>query len=256
MTTSTKKYKTGLVLSGGAVRGFAHLGVIKALNEAGIYPDVIVGASVGSIVGVLYADGYSPQEIYDIFIHKSMYKYLEFIVPKRGFVRMTGLYKTLLEKLHAKHFHELKLPLYVAVTNLNEAKTIFVSDGELAPYIIASSTIPIMFQPMTIEGITYVDGGILNNLPLEPIENDCELLIGVNINPIVPLDTFDGMMSVADRTIHMMLHELNKHKIPQFDIYIVPQALHKYSLFDMSKAAEMMKIGYDEAKRVLKAKGY
>ena len=122
MTISTKKYKTGLVLSGGAVRGFAHLGVIKALNEAGIYPEVIVGASVGSIVGVLYADGYSPQEIYDIFIHKSMYKYLEFIVPKRGFVRMTGLYKTLLEKLHAKHFDELKLPLYVAVTNLNKPK--------------------------------------------------------------------------------------------------------------------------------------
>jgi NTE family protein len=257
MVKEKKKYKTGIVLSGGALRGFAHAGVLKALNEAGIYPDVISGASAGSIVGAFYADGFTPDEIYEMFVNKKLTKFLEFIVPNKGFVRLTGLYKTLLESLRAKQFNELKLPLFVAVTDLNEAKCVYLSEGELAPYIIASSTVPIMFQPMVINGVTYVDGGILNNLPLEPIENDCEMVIGVNINPIVvPMTEFEGMMNVADRTVHMMIQEINAHKIPKFDIYIEPKELSKYSLFDISKGKEMRQIGYKETKRVLKEKGY
>jgi NTE family protein len=256
MFKKKKKYKTGIVLSGGALRGFAHAGVLKALNEADIFPEVISGASAGSIVGALYADGYTPDDIYDIFFNKKLTKFLEFIIPNKGFVRLTGLYKTLLENLRAKQFSGLKLPLFVAVTNLNEAKCVYFSEGELAPYIIASSTVPIMFQPMVIDGVTYVDGGILNNLPLEPIENDCEMLIGVNINPIVPMDKFEGMMDVADRSIHMMIREINQCKHPKFDIYIEPKELHKFSLFDMSKGKEMRQIGYKETKRVLKEKGF
>ena len=256
MITTAKKYKTGIVLSGGALRGFAHAGVLKALNEAGIFPDVVSGVSAGSIVGALYCDGFTPDEIYTIFVNKKLTKFLEFIVPNKGLVRLTGLYNTLLEKLQAKHFSELKIPLFVTVTNLNEATTEFISKGELTPYIIASSTVPIMFQPAVIDGITYVDGGILNNLPLEPIENDCELLIGVNINPIVPEKEFEGMMKVADRTVHMMISKINDHKIPRFDIYIEPTELHKHSPFDMSKGKEMQQIGYKATKRALKEKGY
>jgi NTE family protein len=257
MDNPKKKYKTGLVLSGGALRGFAHAGVLKALNEIGIYPDVISGASAGSIVGAFYADGFTPDEIYEMFYNKKLTKYLEFCLPNKGLVRLTGLYKTLLENLRAKTFEELKLPLWVAVTNLQEAKCEYFSQGDLPPYVIASSTVPVMFQPMVIDGVTYVDGGILNNLPLEPIENDCEMLIGVNVNHIkVPMTEFDGMMGVADRSIHMMISEINKHKIPKFDIYIEPQELYKYSLFNMSKGKEMRQIGYKETKRVLKEKGY
>lgn len=256
MKQKKKKYNTGVVLSGGALRGFAHAGVLKALNEAGIYPDVISGASAGSIVGAFYADGFTPDEIYEMFVNKRLTKFLEFIVPNKGLVRLTGLYKTLLEKLKAKQFSELKLPLFVAVTNLTEARCEYFTEGELAPYIIASSTVPILFQPKVINGITYIDGGVLDNLPLYPIENDCELLIGVNINPIVPENNFEGMMKVADRSVHMMINKINEPKISRFDIYIEPVELHKYSLFDMSKGKEMRQIGYKEAKKVLKEKGY
>jgi NTE family protein len=257
MFRKKKKYKTGIVLSGGGLRGFAHAGVLKALNEAGIYPDVVSGASAGAIVGAFYADGYTPDEIYEIFVNKRITKFFEFIVPNKGLVRLTGLYNTMLEKLRAKHFNELQFPLYVAVTNLNEAKCVYFSEGELVPYIIASSTVPVMFQPMVIDGVTYLDGGILNNLPLEPIENDCELLIGVNINPIVvPVDKFDGMMNVAERSVHMMIHEIIAHKIPKFDIYIEPRELYKNSPFDIAKGKVMQQIGYKETKRVLKEKGY
>ncbi len=207
-------------------------------------------------MGAFYADGFSPDEIYDIFSNNKLTKYLEFGLPNKGLVRLTGLYKTLLEKLRAKTFEELKLPLFVAVTNLNLAKCVYFSHGDLASFIIASSTVPVMIQPRVIDGITYVDGGILNNLPLEPIENDCEMLIGVNVNPVVvPMAEFDGMIAVADRSFHMMINEINKHKILKFDIYIEPQELCKYSLFNMSNGKEMRQIGYKETKRVLKEKG-
>lgn len=256
MIKTPKKYKTGLVLSGGALRGFAHGGVLKALNEMGIFPDVVSGVSAGAIVGALYADGFKPEEMYKIFANKSMYKFVEFIVPNKGLVRMTGLYKTLLENLHAKNFEDLKIPLFVTATNLNKATTVYFSQGELARHIIASCTVPVLFQPAVIDEVTYIDGGVLNNLPLEPIENDCELLIGVNVNPIAHQTKFDGMLNVADRALNMALNKLNAHKIPKFDIFIEPIELHKYSMMDAAKGEKMFEIGYKETRKVLKEKGY
>lgn len=256
MVKTKKKYKTGLVLSGGGLRGFAHAGVLKALNEAGIFPDVLSGASAGSIVGALYADGYTPEEIFKIFANKSTYKFLEFIVPNKGLVRMTGLFKILLQSLRAKNFEDLKIPLFMAVTNLDDACVAYISKGELAKYVIASCSIPVVFQPTAIDGITYVDGGVLDNLPLAPLENDCEMLIGVNVNPILHETRYNGMLNVADRVINMALNKLNEPKIPKFDIFIEPAELHKYSLMDTAKGPKMYEIGYKEAKKVLKEKGY
>ncbi|HOY31835.1 MAG TPA: patatin-like phospholipase family protein [Bacteroidales bacterium] len=256
MVKTKKKFETGLVLSGGALRGFAHAGVLRALNEAGIYPDVISGVSAGSIVGALYADGYKPEEIYSIFINKSLYKFLEFIVPNRGLVRMTGLYKTLLSRLRARTFEDLNIPLIVTLTNLNEARIEYFSQGELVRYIIASCTIPVIFQPMVIDDITYIDGGVLNNLPLEPIENDCEMLIGVNVNPVRRETKFNGMTNVADRAINMALNQLMAHKIPKFDIFIEPAELHKFSMMDAAKGDKMYDIGYKETRKILKEKGF
>ncbi len=256
MIKTKKKYKTGLVLSGGGLRGFAHAGILKALNEASIYPDVISGASAGSIVGAFYADGHSPDEIFKIFANKSTYKFLEFIVPNKGLLRMTGLFKIMLQHLKAKTFQDLKIPLFMAVTNLDDARVEYISQGELARFVIASCTVPVVFQPTAIDGITYVDGGVLDNLPLAPIENDCEMLIGVNVNPILPETKHNGMVSVADRVINMALNKLNEPKIKKFNIFIEPPELHKFSMMDTAKGPKMFEIGYKETIKVLKEKGF
>jgi NTE family protein len=252
----TTRYKTGLVLSGGAVRGFAHAGAMKALNEAEIYPDVVAGSSAGALVGALYADGYSPDDIYKLFVDKSLFKFLEFIVPNKGLVRMTGLYKTLCGSLRAETFEQLNLPLFVTVTDLNHAKCVYISKGELARMIIASCSIPVMFQPVVIDGVTYVDGGVLNNLPMEPIESDCERIIGINVNPVRYQDNFNGMMKVADRTVHMILDRLIEPKKQRFDIYIEPDKLRDYGLLDLAKGKEMFAIGYDAARAELDRLGF
>jgi NTE family protein len=247
-----KKYRCGIVLSGGAVRGFAHAGVLKALNENGIFPDVISGSSAGSIVGALYADGYTPDEILGFFADKSLYKFLEFIVPSKGLMKITGLYKLLLAELRAKNFEDLKLPLYVTLTDMNHAKPVYISKGELAKYVIASCTIPMMFTPILIDGITYVDGGVMNNLPLEPIEDLCDMIIGVNSNPIGYQKDFTSMIRLTDRAVHMIIESSILEKKNRFDLFIEPAKLNQFGLLDMAKGREMFDIGYEEGKRVIK----
>jgi NTE family protein len=248
-----KKYKCGLVLSGGAVRGFAHAGALKAMNEAGIFPDIISGSSAGTIVGSLYADGYTPDEIAKIFTNKTLYKFLEFIIPNRGLVKMTGLQNLLLKNLRAKTFEELKMPLVVTLTDLNNGKAVYISKGELAKMIIASCTIPLLFTPVVIDGITYVDGGVINNLPLEPIEDFCETIFGVNVNPIGYMDKFESMMRVTDRAVHMIIDSAISAKKERFDLLIEPIGLNKFGLLDMDKGKEMFRTGYEETQRVLPA---
>ena len=170
---SEKKYRTGLVLSGGGARGFAHLGVIQALNEAGIFPDVISGTSAGAIVGVLYADGYTPKEILMLMNWASRFDYMRPAMPREGLLQINGITKILKTSLRAKTFEDLKIPLFVAATDLNNGKAVYFSKGDIFDPVMASASIPVLFQPVKINDISYVDGGVLDNLPIRPIENDC-----------------------------------------------------------------------------------
>lgn len=246
-----KKFKIGLVLSGGGARGFAHLGVIKALNENGIYPDVISGTSAGAIAGAFYCDGYQPEEILSFFIEKGLYKYLEFIIPKKGLIKITGLLKLIDEHLNSKYFENLKTPLYVAATDINYAKPVYFSSGELLPAVIASSAIPVIFQPFKINDITYVDGGLTDNLPVEPLKDNCEKIIGVNVNPIGYQKDFNKLMSIAERTFHIAFNAGLYEKIQLLDLYIQPEKLKNYGIFDVNKSPEIFNIGYRETLKVV-----
>jgi NTE family protein len=172
---SDKSYNTGLVLSGGGARGFAHLGLLQALNESGIFPDVISGTSAGAIVGSLYADGHSPREIMHIMNSGGRFHYFSPTVPKGGLLQISGIIKILKENLRAKTFQELKIPLYVTATDLNNGTIVYFSEGELICPVIASASIPVLFKPLIINNIQYVDGGVLDNFPIHPIEGKCGL---------------------------------------------------------------------------------
>ena len=124
-------YQTGIVLSGGGARGFSHLGVLQALNEADIFPDCISGTSSGSIAGVFYADGYKPIEIIHILSKNKRFDYLSFAIPKNGLLEMTGMQRILEKYIRARTFKDLKIPLYVAATDLNHGKIKYFHQGTL-----------------------------------------------------------------------------------------------------------------------------
>jgi NTE family protein len=248
-----KKYKIGLVLSGGGARGFAHIGVIQALNEAGIFPDVICGTSAGAIVGGLYADGYSPQEILKIINSKSRFNYVRPTVPKDGLLQISGVIRILRNSLRAKTFEELKIPLFVTATDLNNGRVDYFSSGELLNKIIASASIPVLFRPVVIDNKKYVDGGVLDNLPIKPIENNCSFIIGSFVNPTGYEENITNLISIAERTFLLSVSKEVAEKSKKFNLFIAPPELRNYKILDPEKAEEVFLVGYNSTKEKLKS---
>ncbi len=246
-----KKYKCGLVLSGGAARGFAHLGAIKALQEKNIYPDIISGTSAGAIVGAFYADGFEPEEILEIFDRKKLFDLFRATFPRNGFFRINGLQSLLKENLRSKNIEDLKKKLVICATNIFEGKPEYFSEGNLVDFIIASSSIPILFEAKKIDKTAYIDGGIMDNLPVEPLLNSCRKLIGVHVNPLGKITQVKGMASVAERSFHLAVaSEVDSKKI-YFDNFIEPPLLKNYGILDLKKRKEIFRIGYEEALKIL-----
>jgi len=246
------KYKTGLVLSGGGARGFAHLGVLEALNEEGIFPDVISGTSAGALVGVLYADGFTPREIMKMMNSTSRLHFVRPTVPREGLLQISGIEKILSEKLRAKKFEDLKIPLFVTATDLNNGKIEYFSKGDLLRPVIASASIPVLFKPVVINKIHYVDGGVLDNLPLKPIETKCSFLIGSFVNPTGYEETVTSMVQIAERAFFLSMSREVVDKSSKFDLFIAPIELKNFKVLDPEKAAEVFQIGYKATKEKLK----
>jgi len=228
-----RKYNTGLVLSGGAARGFFHLGVLKALEENNIKPDIISAVSAGSIAGAFYADGYTPDEILGIYKGMNIFEIMQITVPKTGFFSAKGLKFTLEKYLRAKTFEELKIPLIVAVTNILKGKVEYLQKGKLVDAILASSAVPVLFDPVKIGEDIYIDGGVIDNMPVEPIKRKCKKLIGVYIIPTGEIKKINGIAHIAERAFYLSMASKIMDKESAFDIYIAPEDITKYGFFDI-----------------------
>lgn len=247
-----KKHKIGLALSGGAVRGIAHLGVVKALYENDIKPDCISGTSAGSIAGAFLADGFDPEELLELFLDKKIYDFVGLNFGKMGLLRIKGIKDMLEKNLKAKQFKDLRFPLYVASTNLNSGKVEYFSEGNLVEKVLASSSIPVLFQPMEIDGSLYADGGILDNLPVRPIKDKCKKIIGVHVNYTGPEKEIESMLKIAERSFHLSTGARIAEMAKECDLFIEPSELRNFSLLDVSKGKKMFEIGYKEALKMLK----
>lgn len=249
-------WKTGLVMSGGGTRGFAHLGVLKALDENGLRPDVICGVSAGAIAGALYADGKSPEEILEILTSQKVMKYLSISIPRQGFIKMSGLQKTLDQYLHARNIEELSIKLKIFAVNINTGEYTCFEEGPLTQALIASSSIPILFAPVKIDGNLYADGGLVNNFPVEPLVGNCKKIIGVNVNPLKETRNLGNIKKIVERAfqIAMRYHTIERRKF--CDLFIEPEGIENYGLVDISSGKETFRLGYDEAIKALNQVGW
>lgn len=248
---SPKPYKIGIALSGGGIKGLCHAGVLKALEEAGIKPDIISGVSAGAIVGALYADGYSPDEIAKIFEHVEFRKMTKLQVPDGGFFRTERFEKYLGSKLQAKTFEELKIPLRIVATNLDKGESVTFSSGKLLPVIMASSSVPILFSPRVIDGENYVDGGVFKNFPVSTIRAECENLIGVNASPLVVTEYKKSILNVAMRTYNFMFKANILADKAMCDFLIEPVDMGNYDTFETDKSREIFELGYETTRKMI-----
>ncbi len=183
--------KTGLVLSGGGVRGIAHIGAIKALEEMNIVPSHVAGTSAGAIIGALYAAGIGWEEILDFIKTVELFSLKKYALGKPGFVDTEKFYDRFKDLLPNDNFEALKKPLYITATNMLTGNLNVFSKGELIRPILASAAFPGVFAPVKIEEGYYSDGGILNNFPTDLIKTHCDQLIGVYVNPFEKLQIVD-----------------------------------------------------------------
>lgn len=237
----------GIALSGGGARGVAHVGVLQALEEAGLSPRCLSGASAGAIVGVLYAAGHSPEEILRIFKNTPLTQLLRLSLPLRGLIDTTPLLEALRRYVAAEDFGDLERRLFVSVTNLTEGRFEIVSQGPLLEYVAASAAVPLLFKPRKLQGDQYVDGGVLNNLPVEPLLECCDLVVGVNVTPIRACPDAEGLLRVAGRTLDLVMWSNVEARLRQCDLAIEPDAAG-FGLFEVGRVEEIFSRGYEAAK--------
>lgn len=238
--------KIGISLSGGGARGIAHIGVLEALLENGIQPEVISGTSAGSIVGALYAAGKTPEEMLDFVKDSSILRIFRVGLPDKGLASLKYLQERLQEAIPEDNFESLQKHLFIAVTNLLTGKLEIKSSGELHKVIMASSAIPLVFQPVTIGDGLYVDGGTIENLPVQPIRNLSDVVIGVNVMPYEPVEekSVNSMWSIAVRCFEMAIWVNTKPDLKNCDIIIEPGKVRNYNIFQFNKYKELYEIGY------------
>ncbi|NDV93821.1 phospholipase [Dysgonomonas sp. 521] len=245
METTKNQYKLGLALSGGGAKGFAHLGVLQALNERGLYPEVIAGTSAGAFAGVLYADGHTPEEILSFFKKKVFREFAEFAIPHGGFFKSDGFRSFLKKHLKARTFEELKIPLHAIATDIEHGESKVFSSGTLIPAVIASCSVPIIFRPVEINQHYYVDGGLFKNFPVSTIRRECIKIIGVNVSPITKADFRSSIKYIAERSFHYMSGSNTLLDRNLCDYLIESTSLSKYSMFDLEHVDEIYQAGYD-----------
>lgn len=245
------KHKLGLALSGGGSKGIAHLGVLAALQEEGLKPEIISGTSAGAMAGAFFSDGSSPKEILQMFSNKKFSEFGSFSIPSGGIFKTDRFQRFLENHLKARTFEELEIPLVVVAADLAEGRIASFTKGELIPTILASCAVPIVFTPVEINKNHYVDGGIFKNFPVSTIRKDCEFVIGSNVSSIIKEEYKHSILHIAERSFrHMSVaNTLNDRKL--CDVLIESEDVSRYGMFQLENLEEIFERGYTSAKKVL-----
>ncbi|HHP7242366.1 MAG TPA: patatin-like phospholipase family protein [Cyclobacteriaceae bacterium] len=244
--------KIGLALSGGGVRGVSHLGVIKALKEQGIDITIISGTSAGAIAGAFYCSGYSPEDTAVLINNLKLNRFIQPAFTWRGFLNITKA-KEFLSRYLRNTFEDLDTPLFITATDVKYAKSRFFFEGPLMHPVLASSAIPVVFDPIKIDNTYYADGGILNNLPVEPLIGHCDKIIASHCNPIGYDLNLGNMRDILERSLIMTVNSNSYSRKGICDLFIEPNGLKKYKVFDFKSSKEIFEIGYEHTLNILEA---
>ncbi len=255
MTEPANDLRIGIALSGGGARGVAHIGVLKALVEAGIEPQVVAGTSSGAIVGSLYAYGASIEELEQFARVGVGLKLLRIGNPLKGLIKLTLLREKLEAVLPTDDFDCLQRPFAVTATNLQTGELRIFREGPLIHAVQASCAVPLLFHPVVIDGQQYIDGGLYMNLPAAPIREECDLLIGSNVMPHEQTEVgpLSSIWTISNRVFDLSVHHNSSASRELCDFLIEPLELTGYHIYNFARADSLVEVGYLETKARLPA---
>lgn len=242
-------YKLGIVLSGGGSRGLAHVGVLRALGERGIFPDCVAGTSSGALVGALYAAGHDWDAMIDFFDTTSPFRLSKFALRKPGLLDTEKVVPDFLPFFPEDSFEALKRKLFVTATDLVAGRPEVFASGPLVRAIIASSSMPLVFTPTRVGDRLFIDGGVIDNFPVSPLLGLCDTILGVHVSPLrhVESEALDNSLAIAQRALEIGMYYASKRHFHQCDLMIRPEGLAGYALFDVKPRREIHDQGYRAA---------
>jgi len=220
-----KPLKLGLALGGGAARGFAHVGVIAVLEEAGLKPQLIVGTSAGSLVAALYASGKTSAQLQQTALNMEEFAITDWMLPifGRGMFRGDALAKYVNELVAGRLMENMVIPLGIVATDLGNGSAVLFQKGDTGTAVRASSAVPAVFQPVKINGRDYVDGGLVSPVPVRfARQMGADLVIAVDISNPPEGNAADGSLQILLQTFAIMGKSINDFELRGADLVVRP----------------------------------
>ena len=219
----TKPPKIALVLGGGAVRGFAHIGVLKMLQAQGITPDIVIGTSAGSVAGALYAAGNSGFDLQRIAFDLDKATVADVSLFGKGLLKGEALQNFINKTVGGKNIEDLKIPFACVATRLDTGEAVLFQRGNVAQAVRASSAVPGVFQPAIINGVEYVDGGLVSPVPVRFAKQmGADFIIAVDVSTPPTTNVSTSTADIVMRSFDIMGKSIRELELPQADILIRP----------------------------------
>lgn len=252
--------KIGLVLGSGGLRGMAHIGVLNVLEEEKIPIAFIVGCSIGSLVGGLYASGYSAKRLKRMTRRLKRSEWIDFVIPRMGLFAGKKMLTVIDRMTRQRMIEETKIPLYIVATDLHRGKEVVIRDGNLAEAVRASTAVPGIFEPFEKGGTLYVDGALVNPIPVDVARKlGADIVIGVDLTHGSDVPAVQNIFDVVLQSIDVVQRQLGCVKYEDADMMIYPEVSH-ISQSDFDKAPECILVGekamrahIDELRRLIES---
>lgn len=244
MTTGFRP-KIGLALSGGAVRGIAHIGVIEVLEAEGIPIDAIAGTSAGSMVGALYAAGIPISKIKQIALKSRWKDVFKLTIPKMGLISSEGIYEFMEHSLPIKKFSGLQIPFAAIATDLKTGEKVSITTGSVARAVQASCSLPVIFTPTEIGRRLLVDGGVASQIPVKTVREElkAKFVIAVDVNyRSLDSNQLDNIFKVAAH-LSMIWASRNAREESRLAEVVIKVDAKGIPVYDLSKARELLRRG-------------
>ncbi len=224
-TSAKKPVKIGLALGGGAARGFAHVGVIAVLEEAGLRPQLVVGTSAGSLVAALYASGKTSAQLRQTALGMEEVAITDWMLPiiGRGIFRGDALAKYVNELVAGRLIENMVIPLGIVATDLGNGRAVLFQTGDAGTAVRASSAVPAVFVPVKINGRDYVDGGLVSPVPVRfARQMGADVVIAVDISNSPEDNTAEGSLQILLQTFAIMGKSINDFELKAADVVVRP----------------------------------
>jgi NTE family protein len=239
-----EKPTIGLALGGGAARGAAHLGILKALEEQSLKPDFISGTSIGAFVAALYAFGKTPEEMRDIASSLHWLEMSGFAIPKYGLFSNDEMGKLIEKHVGDVNIEDSPIPLSFIATDISTGKAVTLKKGKLSTAVMASACVPGIFIPVSINGQKLVDGGLVENVPISPLQEEkADIIVAVDLNGVRRYDSPDGIIDVLLNAFDIAIDNTTEMQTKDADV-LIQMDLAGYSRTSSVNVWELYAEGY------------